>query len=99
MISNKVYVQKIIILLISSLTIYAPQCGLGDSQKDDFCDSLINVVRKVGEKWVFVVAGDFNDYWKKTQKTMGSSMEVMVMELSRGKGKVSMSFVQLWTWQ
>ena len=50
MISNKVYVQKIIILLISNLTIYAPQCGLGDSQKDDFCDSLINVVRKVGEK-------------------------------------------------
>ena len=40
------------------------QCGLDDSQKDDFYDSFINVVRKLGEKWILVRAGDFNGYWK-----------------------------------
>ena len=49
MIANKVFVQRIIISLISDLTVYAPQCGL-DSQKDDFYDSLINFIRKLGEK-------------------------------------------------
>ena len=33
MIVNKVFVQRIIISLISDLTIYAAQCGLDDSQK------------------------------------------------------------------
>ena len=47
MIVMKVLFQGIIISLISR---YAPQCGLDDSQKDDFYDSLINVVRKLGEK-------------------------------------------------
>ena len=43
MIVSKVLVQRIIISLTSDLTVYAPQCGLDDSQKD-FHDSLINVV-------------------------------------------------------
>ena len=30
---NKVFVQRIIISLISDLTVYAAQCGLDDSQK------------------------------------------------------------------
>ena len=50
MIVNKVFAQKIIISLISDLTVYAPQCGLDYSQKDDFYGSFINVVRKLGEK-------------------------------------------------
>ena len=50
MIVNKVFLQRIIISLISDLTIYAPQCGLDDIQKGDFYGSLINVVRKLGEK-------------------------------------------------
>ena len=50
MIVNQVFVQRIIISLISDLTVYAPQCGLDYSQKDDFYGSLINVVRKLGEK-------------------------------------------------
>ena len=50
MIVNKVFVQRIIFSLISDLKVYAPQCGLYYSQKDDFFDSLINVVRKLGEK-------------------------------------------------
>ena len=43
MIVIKVLVQRIIISLTSNLTVYAPQCGLDDSQKD-FHDSLINAV-------------------------------------------------------
>ena len=64
MIVNKVFVQRIIISLISDLTVFAPQCGLDDSQKDNFYDSLISVVRKIGEKWILVIAGNFNGYWK-----------------------------------
>ena len=52
MIVNKVFVQRIIISVISDLTIYAPQCGLDASQKGDFYGSLINVVRKLEEKWI-----------------------------------------------
>ena len=43
MIVNKVLTQRIIISLISDLTVYAPQCGLNNNQKDDFYDSLINI--------------------------------------------------------
>ena len=50
MIANQVFVQRIIISLISDLTVYAPQCGLDYSQKGDFYDGLINIVRKLGEK-------------------------------------------------
>ena len=50
MIANQVFVQRIIISLISELTVYAPQCGLDYSQIGDFNDSLINVVRKLVEK-------------------------------------------------
>ena len=50
MIVNKVFVQEIIFSLISDLTVYAPQCGLYYSQKDDIYDNLINVVGMLGEK-------------------------------------------------
>lgn len=46
-VSDKVLAQGIIILVIS---VYAPHCSLGDNQKYDFYNSLINVVRKLGEK-------------------------------------------------
>ena len=41
MIVNKVLIQRIIISLTSDLTVYIPQSGLDDGQKDDFCGSLI----------------------------------------------------------
>ena len=50
MIVNKVFVQRTIISLIYDLTVYTPQCGLDYSQKDDFYDSLIKTVKKLGEK-------------------------------------------------
>ena len=51
MIVIKVLVQRIIISLTSDLTVYAPQCGLDDS--------LINVVWKLGEKKISIIAGEF----------------------------------------
>ena len=50
MIVNKVFVQRIILSPIFDRTAYALQCGLDDSQKDDFYESLINVVGKIVEK-------------------------------------------------
>ena len=50
MIVNKVLVQRIIISLISDLTLYAPQYGLNNSQKDDFYGILINFFEGQGRK-------------------------------------------------
>ena len=47
---NKVFVQEITFSLISDLIVYSQQLGLYYSQKDDFYDSLNNIVRKLGEK-------------------------------------------------
>ena len=49
-------------IIISVISVYAPQCGLDDSHKDDFYDSLINVVRMLGEKKSVVIAGDCNGH-------------------------------------
>ena len=54
MIVNKVLVQRII---ISVNSVHAPQCSSVDSQKHDFYESLINVVIKLGEKEIVVIAG------------------------------------------
>ena len=51
--------QGVFILVIS---IYALQCGLDYSQKDEFYGSLINVVGKLGEKETVVKAGDLNGH-------------------------------------
>ena len=55
----KVQVQRIIISLISDLTVYSSQCGLDYRQQEDFYDSLINVVWKLGKKEILVIAGYF----------------------------------------
>ena len=41
------------------ISVYAP-CGLDDSQKNYLRDSLINIVRNLGEKEIVVITGDFN---------------------------------------
>ena len=43
-------------MIISGISIYTPKCGLDDSHKDDFYDSLNSVVRKSGENKILVVA-------------------------------------------
>ena len=61
---NKVFVQRIIISLISDLTVYAAQRGLDDSQKDDTYGIFINAVRTLRQKYILVIAGDFTGYCK-----------------------------------
>ena len=53
-------VQRIIISVIS---VYAQQCGLDNSRKDDFYDTLINIARKFEEKEIVIIARYFNG-WK-----------------------------------
>ena len=36
--------------MISVVSVYAPRCGLDDCIKDKFCDELLDVVSKLGEK-------------------------------------------------
>ena len=48
--------------IVSVILVYVPKSGLCDSQKDEFYDSLINVVRKSGEKEIVVTAEDFNSH-------------------------------------
>ena len=85
-------------IIISVISVYVPQCGLDDREKNDSYDSLANVIRKLrGIK--LVITGDFNGNPKITKKTMRTSMGAMVMVLGARKGKGFLSFVQLWTWQ
>ena len=44
--------------IVSMISVYVPQFGLDDSQENDFYDSLINVVRKWGEKGILVIEGN-----------------------------------------
>ena len=59
MIVVTVLVQEIIVTVIS---VYVLKCSLDDSQKDDFYDSLVNDLRKLREKEVVVIAGDFTGH-------------------------------------
>ena len=59
MILIKALVQRIIISVIS---FYVPQCGLDDIQKYMFHDSVINIVRTLRGKEIFVIAVDFNGH-------------------------------------
>ena len=78
-VSDKVLAQGIIILVIS---VYAPHCSLGDNQKYDFYNSLVNVVRKLGEKEIVIIAGKSNLMFtlEVAQKIVRTSMKVMDME-------------------
>ena len=50
------------VFLFKILSVYGPECGLDDSQKNDFYDSLINIVRKLGESKIEVITGDLNGH-------------------------------------
>ena len=79
-------------IIISVLLVYAPQCGLDYSMNNDFYDSFINFVRKLGEKGIVVIAGDFNGHIKVGMK---NSMRVMAMEFGTRKRKGLLHFGQL----
>ena len=82
----RLWFKIIILIIISVISNYATQCGLDDSQKDNFNDSLINV-RRLGKKDIFVKAETSIVIWKVMQKTLRNSTEVVIMELGAKKGK------------
>ena len=93
MIFVKVLVQGVKVFQgISVISVYALQCGLDDSQKVDFYDNLINVVRKLMEKEIVVIQETLMVTLEVIQKTMRTSMKVMVVELGTRKGKGFLSF-------
>ena len=47
-------------IILSVISVYAPTCGLDDSHKDHFYDSLTNIVRKFGKKEIVVIIEEFN---------------------------------------
>ena len=49
-------------IISSVVSGYASQCNLDDTQNDNFYDSFVHVLRKLGEKKIIVVLGDFNDH-------------------------------------
>ena len=62
---------------------------LDGTQKDNFYDRLFNIVRKLGEQEIVVIAGHLNVMLEVMQKKSLRSIEVMVM------GKGFWNFVQL----
>ena len=51
-VSDKIIVIEVLApgIIISVISVNAPQCSLDDKQKDDFYDSLMNVVIKLAKK-------------------------------------------------
>ena len=96
MIVIKVLVWGIIISVISA---YFLQYGLGDSQRDDFYDSLINVVRTFGGKEITVILRHLNVYAGSNPEKYEDQHGGYGYGVRHRKGKGDLGFVQLWTWQ
>lgn len=64
-VSDRMIVIKWLVqgIIISVISVYAQQCGLDNSRKDDFYDTLINIARKFEEKEIVIIARYFNG-WK-----------------------------------
>lgn len=58
MLLKKYITGEFILLQCSCTTLFARFTV--HSQKDDFYDSFINIVKKLGEKEITVIAGDYN---------------------------------------
>ena len=61
------------------------------AKNDDFYNSLINVVKKLGQKEIVVIAGYFNGRVESNLECY----EIMITELETRKGNGFMRFVQL----
>lgn len=72
MIAIKVLVQRIVILVIS---VYSLQYSLSDRYKDSFDDSFINVIIKLLQRKLAVIAGDFNGLVKSNAEDYEEKLE------------------------
>lgn len=62
--------------VISVMSDYTPKYGLDDSEKENFSDSPINIVRKLGEKEALVIAEGFNGHFASNAKDFEDQHEV-----------------------
>ena len=63
-VSDRIILIKILAndRILTVVSVYAPQCGLDDSVKDNFYDSLIGTTAKLADKEVVVITGDLNGH-------------------------------------
>lgn len=73
---------------------YAPHCDLDDSQKDNLFDRLISVIRKVREREIVVITGDFISHVERNPEGLENQhVEVVVMEFRIRKEQRFCNFV------
>ena len=63
-VSEKMIVIKVLVqgIIVSVISVYTPQCGFDDSQKDNFYGNLMSFTSKFGKKEVAIVAGDVSGF-------------------------------------
>ena len=62
------------------ISVYVPQCGLDNSNKDNFYDTLISFIRKWGKKEILVKTVDLMIILE-DMKTLRTNKEKMVMKI------------------
>ena len=50
------------------MSVYTPQCGLSEEEKDKFYDELMAVTSKFGDNELVIVGGDFNGHVGKSSE-------------------------------
>ena len=65
-ISDRIIVMKLCTdkVILSIVSVYAPQVGLDSSSKDDFYDNLHSVMVKISDQETVIIGGDFNGHIK-----------------------------------
>ncbi|XP_057306130.1 uncharacterized protein LOC130644510 [Hydractinia symbiolongicarpus] len=69
-VNSRIIVIKFLIgdRIVTFLSVYVPQCGLGEEDKDKFYDELIAVTSKFGDTELIMVGGDFNGHVGKSSE-------------------------------
>ena len=63
-VNDRIIVVKFLIgkRIATAVSVYTPQCGLSEEEKDKFYDELIAVTSKFGDNELVIVGGDFNGH-------------------------------------
>ena len=54
--------------IVTAVSVYTPQCGLSEEEKDRFYDELIAVTSKFGDNELVIVGSDFNGHVRKSSE-------------------------------
>ena len=69
-VNDRIIVVKFLIgkRIVTAVSVYTPQCGLSEEEKDQFYDELIAVTSKFGDNELVIVGGDFNGHVGKSSE-------------------------------